>query len=475
MKEQPDSQSALKTGGTPTLFVMYQEFKFFRGILCLLLCVVAGRTSAAGVGAIGVESEVGVLSDDPLMLTVDAVVERVRELSPAVWIERESVRRALERSYQRRAALLPQLSLRADQTRQKLGQGFSGDSVQTPPFNSFGARVEGSLSVIDTQAYADYRLAKLEHSIAEMDYEVAVQDILEQAITLYFTQLRDLRRIEIVQSNIERNEGLLDLARRQFDAGTAVKIDVTRAEVQVATERRALMEAETSAVDSLLQLKALLDLPLDQPVLLDRSIITGINAPPSLKRYGSMATLTEVRPELESQQQQVDQAVLARKAAGWQRLPTVELFADWGYDSGEPFDGEEGEAWLVGIQASMPVFEGFRIRAEKREASAAVRQSEYRLRQLRTEVERQFRFALADMDSRYEQIEIARDEIRLGRDEVEQARERYREGLADNRELIDAQQRLGDAESSHLAAIYQYSLSRLAFARAIGAVERVLE
>ena len=79
------------------------------------------------------------------------------------------------------------------------------------------------------------------------------------------------------------------------------------------------------------------------------------------------------------------------------------------------------------------------------------------------------------MDARYAQIEIASDEVRLGRDEVEQALERYREGLADNRELIDAQNRLAGAERSHLRAIYLYGLSRLAFARSIGAVERVLE
>mgnify|MGYP001547695142 CR=1 FL=1 len=172
---------------------------------------------------------------------------------------------------------------------------------------------------------------------------------------------------------------------------------------------------------------------------------------------------------------QLDQAILTNKSTRWQRLPTVDLFAEWGYDSNEAFDREKGEAWIVGIQASMPIWEGGRIAAENREAKATVRQNEYAMRQLRNSIEREFKFAMLDMDSRYAQIEIARDEIRLGMDEVEQARERYHEGLADNRELIDAQQRLADAENSHLRAIYLYGLSRLAFARAIGSVERVLE
>ena len=130
---------------------------------------------------------------------------------------------------------------------------------------------------------------------------------------------------------------------------------------------------------------------------------------------------------------------------------------------------------MAGIEASIPIWEGGRIAAETREAKAAVRQNEYALRQLHNRIEREFKYAILEMDSRYAQIEIARDEIRLGKDEVEQARERYNEGLADNRELIDAQQRLADAENSHLRAIYLYGLSRLAFARAIGSVERVLD
>lgn len=450
---------------------MMREYKIFS----LILFILAGGLFPASAIESSAGESAAVASSEPHLLSVEEVFKRVKEQNLEVLIEKENVRRALEQAYQRRAALLPQFGLRAQQTRRQLGQGFAGDALSTPPFNSFNARVESSLSLIDAQRYADYRIAKLGHAIEQLDYEVAVQDLLDQAILLYFTQLRDMRRIEIFEGNMEREQRLLDLARQQFDAGVAVKIDVTRAEVRLAAVKRTLMEAETEADNSMLQLKNLLDMDLDEPVVLDRSLVEAVKSPPALKRYGQMADLTELRPELQSQEKQLDQAILAKRAVNWQRLPTVSLFADWGYDSNEALDGEEGEAWLVGIEASVPIWEGGRIAAERREAKAAIRQNEYAARQLRNEIERQFKFAILDMDSRYAQIEIARDEVRLGKDEVEQARERYNEGLADNRELIDAQQRLADAENSHLRAIYLYGLSRLAFARAIGSVERVLE
>lgn len=414
-------------------------------------------------------------SAEPLFLSVEKVIERVKGHNLQVLLQKEGVRRALEQTYQRRAALLPQFGLRGQQTRQQIGLGFAGGALDTPPFNSFNARIEGSLSLIDAQRYADFRIAKLSQAIEQLDYEVAVQDLLDQAILLYFTQLRDMRRVEIIEGNLSREERLLELARQQFDAGVAVKIDVTRAEVRQATVKRSLMEARTETENSMLLIKSLLDMDLDLPVVLDRSLVEAVKSPPGLRRYGQVPGLTEQRPELESQDKQLEQAVLAERAVTWQRLPTVRLFANWGYDSDKALDGNEGEAWLVGIAASMPIWEGGRIAAERREAQAAVRQNELARRQLSNEIQREFKFAMLEMDSRYAQIEIARDEVRLGNDEVDQARERYNEGLADNRELIDAQQRLADAEDSHLRAIYLYSLSRLAFARAIGSVERVLD
>lgn len=449
-------------------FPMFKELKTF-SIFLSSVTLLWGALLAQD--ALPVEEGNG----EPLFLTVDAMFEHIKEQSPRVLFEKETVRRALEESFQQRAALLPQLSVRAQQTRTQFGSGFSGGGFTGPPFNSFTSRVEGAQTLFDATKYSNYRLAKLGEAVAQNDFDVAIQDILDQAVQLYFTHLRDLRRVEIVQSNLKRYTELLDLASEQFDAGAAVKIDVTRSEVRLATERRSLMEAEALVQDSMLQLKALLDLELERELLLDRSIIEGINSPPALKKYALMGNLLEMRPELKSQQLRLDQARLAKKAAAWQRLPSIELFGEWGYDTDEAFDGNEEEGWIVGLRATVPIYEGGRIASERREAAAVERQREYAMRDLSNRIQREFRFAMIDMDSRYAQIEIARDEIRLGRDEVDQASERYREGLADNRELIDAQQRLADAESSHLRAIYLYGLSRLAFARAIGSVERVLE
>lgn len=410
-----------------------------------------------------------------LFLSLESAVARLQAQSPRMLLQKESVRRALERSNQVRSELLPQFSLSATQTRQRYGNTFGLGALSGNPRNNFGARVEARQVLFDGVKYSEFKAARVARDVAEFDFEVAREDLVELTAQLYYTQLRDLQRIEIVASNLERDRALLELARRQFEAGVAIQLDITRAEVRVATQQRLLMEAHTQAADSSLQLKSLLDFDLDQELRLDRSSFDSLMAGSAVPTDTQFSAQAEQRPELRAQRMALRQAQIAQRTAKWERLPKLEAFGEWGYDSTEIFDQQEQEAWLVGLSISVPIFEGGRIAAQRRAAQALVRQNEYRLRELENEVKREFRFSRIDMDSRRAQIAIAEAEVRLGQAEVAQAEERYRKGLADNRALIDGRQALSDAENSHLQAAYLYALSRVAFARATGDVERFFE
>ncbi len=412
---------------------------------------------------------------EPVHLNEAVVIERVREQNLLLLFEREGVRRALESMYQERASLLPSLSLNAVQTRNRLTRSFSGAALDPVYVNQFDASLVGTQTLFDVERFAAYRVAQLEYAVARLDYETVEQDVLAQALGLYYTQLRDRSAVRLSEGTIRRNQDLYELAVNQFDAGAATRIDVTRAEVELARSRRQLLQSRTNVADSALRLKTLLDIGADRPIELDRTPLGGVRPDPDLKQSGEKRGEAAYRPELLAQRERLNQAEEVRRAARLQRLPTLELFGEWGYQTEEAFDGNEEEAWLVGVRMSMPIFEGFRIGAEMREAAAAVRQNEFRLRDLENEVRREFEFALVNLESRYEQIAIAGDEERLARDELDLALERYRGGVADNRELIDAQQRLAVAEDEYLQAVFLYHLSRVDFARSVGSVEEAPE
>ena len=406
-------------------------------------------------------------------LSIEGVIERVKTHNLQILIGEQSVRRALERSYQKRADLLPKFSLSIDQTRRKLSRGLFSNVIDVPAFDSSGSRLEASLSLINYQNYADYRIAQLNHAIAENNFLKLCEEYTEQALFLYFTNLRDLCAAKLAADNLKREQTLVKLATLQFEAGTAVKIDVARAEVRAATARRDLMEAEISVQSSDIELKLLLDIDLESIINLDLISLQNLNPPLNMKSLKSLEQIREERPEVSRQLLLIEQAKLAKKASYWQRLPTVDFFADWGYDTDEFLNGEQGEAWFFGLRASMPIWEGGRIAADKRYANATLRKNQYEMRNLLNQIDSEYEISILEMDFRYEQIRISQDEIRLGEYEVELALERYNEGLADNRELIDAQNRLTQAEYNDLNTRYMYSLSRLKFARLTGLLENI--
>ena len=86
----------------------------------------------------------------------------------------------------------------------------------------------------------------------------------------------------------------------------------------------------------------------------------------------------------------------------------------------------------------------------------------------------ELRLALQDAGSRNAQIAVAEKSLQLAQEELRLAQQRYRQGVADNREVVEAQNRLAIADDSLVEAVFQYNLSRVELARAKGDVRAVL-
>ncbi|MBM3856091.1 MAG: TolC family protein, partial [Verrucomicrobia bacterium] len=90
------------------------------------------------------------------------------------------------------------------------------------------------------------------------------------------------------------------------------------------------------------------------------------------------------------------------------------------------------------------------------------------------QISSELRLALQDAGSRNAQVTVAEKGLRLAQEEIRLAQQRYRQGVADNREIVEAQNRLAVADDNLVDAIYLYNLSRLELARVKGDVRAIL-
>ena len=124
----------------------------------------------------------------------------------------------------------------------------------------------------------------------------------------------------------------------------------------------------------------------------------------------------------------------------------------------------------LGIQLSVPIFDGHRREGRVREQDATARDLDNRARDLRTQVEADVRIAVLNLASSTEAVAAARERLALAEQEVAQARERFQAGVSGNADVITASLALNAARTQLVDALTSYQASRVSLARAQGTI-----
>ncbi|GAB1487733.1 hypothetical protein MASR2M8_01740 [Opitutaceae bacterium] len=405
-------------------------------------------------------------------LTLSEALDAVDRTSITVLLSREAAVQAIAASQQQRAALMPNINLNASQNRSSSASFSNGNVTQNSPTNRFSGTLNATLNLLDAQNIASYSASKIAINVAELDVNVARETVTTTVAQTYFQHLRNLRRIAVLDANIARAKALLELAKTRAETGVATQIDVTRAEAVLATAEQARLQQETVVQSSELNLKQLLDLDLNEPLTLVDFTVRRVEAP----TYAASLEQTafERRYDYLRALRLLEQNQLEVKAAKFDRLPSVSVTGNVGLASEVVFDDDNADTWAGGVSLSMPIFDSGRVRNLTNIALSRLRAQELRVRNIRLQIGAEVRLASQDARSRFAQVAVAERSLRLAEDELALAQRRFEQGVADNREVIDAQNSLAVASDNVVEAIYQYNLSRVTLARTSGDVRMVL-
>lgn len=413
-----------------------------------------------------------VAADSAGKLTLEEALASAEKVNVSVLLSRETIAQANEAIGQQRATVLPIFDANVQQRR---SQGVSIATVVVVsgrPASRFDALISGSYALLNPQRLSALKSVRAAAVVAQANYGVVLQNVLSDVAANYFAHLRNLRRLDVFDSNIARARVLLELARSQLAAGVATQIDVTRAEAQLALADQGRLQQATVVFQSELFLKRLLDLdPGRELKLADFQLVrTGSG----LFSFSEQQSAFDKRADLLSAQKSLEQIRIDVRTATYERLPSLNLSGNFGYASAKFDDERKQDQWALGLGVSVPVFDGMRSGANRRIALSRQRAQETRLHSLELQISAELRLALHSGNSRNAQIAVAEKSLRLAQEELRLAQQRYQQGVADNREVVEAQNRLAVADDTMVEAIFQYNLSRVELARAKGEVRTVL-
>jgi len=418
-------------------------------------------------------------SERALRLSLSDAVARALSEGTAARLSSLSIEASQNRAAQARSALRPQvggeLRVASDMVNLKTF-GFAPPGVPSVvgPFDVIDAHVNFAWEVINLAARRRYAAALAGVRVSEEDRRRTENEVAAAVATLYVAVERGTARIEGIRANVDLFEKLRVLAFDRQKAGTGTRIDTTRADLQLARQRQALLVAENQRnVAQLALLRAVgADLGTTEVVLTDDET-RAQSTPAALPTVeAALATAREARPELRTLIERLRAAQLAERAARAQKLPRLALTAQ----AAESGNYVRDLSWTRSINAvaSVPLFTGRRI--EEQVAEARIQQQEIteQQRDLERQIEQEVRQALLVLDNARSRVTLAEQSVRLAEDELEVARDRFQNGVASSIEVDNAQTSLATSRDTRIDALADVAQARFDLARATGEIRQLI-
>jgi len=370
------------------------------------------------------------------------------------------------------ADLLPQLRAGVFESRQKINlaaYGFSAPGIPqvVGPFNLFDARAYLQQTVLDLKALNRSRSSAGSLEAARQD-ERSTRDLVVLVCgELYLQAVAGESRIAAARAQLDTAEALLAVARDRKAAGLGAGIEVLRAEVQERSQRQRLIVAEQDAAKEKLALAHAIGLPLGQRFRLADPVPFVPTVPMSVEEAVERAWAG--RPDLKAAEARVEAAEASRKAAQGEGWPSLVVSGDYGAIGNDVPSAIA--TFTVGASLRVPLFEGGRVQGRVREAEARVQQEKARLADLRARIYYEVQSDFLDLKAADERVGVAEGALALAREQLQQAKDRFASGVADNVEVVQAQEALATADENHIASLYARTVARLSLARTLGGVE----
>ncbi len=266
--------------------------------------------------------------------------------------------------------------------------------------------------------------------------ERAKQDLALQVTEAYYGALLQQQGIAVAGEGVRRAENQLGIAKTRFEAGTVARLDVLRAEVELANAHAALIRANSQADTSMQALRAVLSLDDGAPLALKGSLDQDTEVP---SRQDLLARLPQ-RADVMALTAERQSAERVKALAMADLKPTVAFTGNLQYqeDAFNNMWNGDNRSYQFALAVKLPLFAGPRVAAQKATATAQARQAEYGINATLDAGRLEVTSAYRQLEAAREIVEVQRKAVELAREGLSIAEVSYENGVITSAELNDA-------------------------------------
>lgn len=458
------------------LFTGIQTGRLVTGLTISLVLATAFGITVAGV----VAAEASERNPPELTLSLREAIQAAVDNNVNVKLLKERIAAAQAQANTSFGALLPNISGYASGRNQTVNLGafglppdrLSGLGLRrsvTDPFEVYDARATLVQNIFSLSLIQRWRAAKSGIDVANLEAEVTKRDVMATVGLLYIEALRADEAVKAREADIELAQQLVKLAKDRKAAGIATGLDVTREEVQLENDRQRLLVAQNEEESARLNLIRTLGIDFEV-----RLVLTDELKFLPVARQSPEQALTIARGqrlELQAQEQRQRLATLSLSSVTSERIPSLSLAGDYGWIGLKPEDALATRS--IGLNFSIPIFDGGQRESRISESRSRVRQESIRMKDVSDQITLEVRNALLTLESSTQQVAVAEKGLELALKELTFARDRFTAGLTTNIEVTNAQTSVARARDNQIEALFRFNASRINLARAKGEIEKL--
>jgi outer membrane protein len=349
------------------------------------------------------------------------------------------------------SGLLPQADARVIRSNESINLATFGFTLPgfppvVGPFNVYDGQLVAAMQLFNVAALRRFQATRAGAAAGRAALEQANEDVAAAVGRLYVLLERASAQAASRQADVTLFEQLAKVANDEFQAGTATRLDVAQANVQVARARQALLSAQNDRETARIALLSAMGVDQSQDVV----IADELPAPPAPPAAGAaLGTARERRPELRALAEQEKAARLTLDAARARYLPSVGL--NFQGDIAGNHMSDLHSSRTISLVGSMPVFRGD-IRADEQRAKLELEDIRARRSGTERDIEQQVRTAIMSLQNAAARVAVAGDNAKVAGEALQIARERRAAGYGSSVEVDRAEDAYRQAHEDLIAA-----------------------
>ncbi len=303
---------------------------------------------------------------------------------------------------------------------------------------------------------------------SDISYAAARQDLMIRVSQRYFGLLQASDDVDFAVASRDAIQQQLSQAKQRFEVGLIAITDVEEAQARYDLANATVIEAENAldnAREALREVsgeyyEAIAPLAVDVPLL--------VPTPNDIEAWAATALEQNLQLRSANEATLVARDEIQRVEAG--HLPTLDLVGTHTRSDtlGGPAGGTDTWTSTLGLQLTVPIYEGGVVLSRTRQSRALYQQSLEDLETVRRSTQRQARDAFLGVRSGISRVKALKQALSSTESALEAVRAGFDVGTRTSVDVLNAQSDLYGARRDYARARYQYILDILSLKQAAG-------